>query len=100
MKPLMCPAAIDIDVTKDMVIDHLAYQMAMYQKRADEYYYIHNDVSHSSWLCDLFSGVVQVALNMGIVKETYDKAYEYYDFRNSGRPGYTLKDGVIVKEEV
>lgn len=92
------PDPIGEVVTKEAVIEHLAYQMAMYQKRADEYYYIRKDVSHSSWLCDLFNGVVQVALNMGVVKEAYDRAHAIYDFRNSGKKGYTLKDGVIVKE--
>ena len=99
MKPFIRPDPIDTTVTKEAVIDHLAYAMAHYQKKADEHYYIRGDVDHSAWLCDLFNGVVQVALNMGVTEEAYERAYEYYDFRNSGRPGYTLKDGKIVKEE-
>lgn len=31
-------------------------------------------------------------------EEVYERAYEIYDFRNSGKSGYTLKGGEIVRE--
>lgn len=99
MKPFIYPDPIDVIVFKEAVIDHLAFELARIQKRADETYYIDGNVEHSSWLIDGLGGLLNVARNMGITNEVYERAYEYYDFRNSGKEGYTLKDGVIVKEE-
>jgi len=99
MKFYDCPEPIGTIVTKKAVIEHLAFELARIQKRADESYYIDGNQEHSSWLIDNLGGLVNVARHMRILNEVYERAYEYYDFRNSGRPGYTLKDGVIVKEE-
>lgn len=99
MKFYDCPDPIGNTTTKEAVIEHLAFELARIQKRSDECYYIDDNVEHSSWLIDNLGGLLKVARNMGITNEVYERAYEYYDFRNSGRPGYTLKDGVIVKEE-
>ncbi len=99
MKFYDCPDPIGNNATKEEVIDHLAFELARIQKMADEWFYIRDNVDHSAWLIDNLGGLLNVARNMGILNEVYERAYEYYDFRNSGRSGYTLKDGVIVKEE-
>lgn len=99
MKPFVYPDFIGTVTSRNAVIDHLAFELARIQKRADETYYIDGNVEHSSWLIDGLGGLLNVARNMGILNEVYERAYEYYDFRNSGKEGYTLKDGVIVKEE-
>ena len=41
----------------------------------------------------------EMAIKLGICEEVYQEAYKIYDFRNSGKTGYTLKDGKIVKIE-
>ena len=38
-----------------------------------------------------------LAQKMGIWKLVYERAVKIYDFRNSGKAGYTLMDGRIVK---
>jgi hypothetical protein len=37
---------------------------------------------------------------LGIAEQVYEEAYKIYDFRNSGKEGYGLKDGKIVKTAV
>lgn len=80
------------------VIEFFAQEIAELNRKADVAFYINHDQEHSSFLCDAVWHIKNLAINMGICKEVYDRAYEIYDFRNSGKSGYTLKDGKIVKE--
>lgn len=89
-------AELPICRTKD-VIEHFAQETARLQRLADVAFYTCNDREHSSWLCDQAYAIRGLAQKMGIWKMVHDRAVEIYDFRNSGKAGYTLKDGQIVK---
>lgn len=81
-----------------ILIEAFAAEVAEYQRKADVAYYIRHDQDHSSFLLDCAWAIKNLAIKLGICGEVYQRAYEYYDFRNSGKSGYTLKDGKIVKE--
>ena len=95
-------------LNKEMVIETFARVIADIQREADVLYYKPeipgynpkankndesgfklNEIIKLRKMCDVF----------GITKEVYDFAYTVYDFRNSGREGYGLVDGKIVKVE-
>lgn len=82
--------------TKD-VIEHFAQETARLQRMADVAFYTCNDRDHSSWLCDQAYAIKGLAQKMGIWKIVHARALEIYDFRNSGKAGYTLEEGRIVK---
>lgn len=84
-------------IIRGRVIEELAQQLARLQKKADYWYYQMNDRDHSSWLLDQVYPLKEFATKLGICEEVYERAYEIYDFRNSGKDGYTLKNGKIVK---
>lgn len=76
--------------------------VAEIQDRADSVYYYddppkayHNDLS-AEILNELIP-IRRICEKLNILKIVYDEAYKIYDFRNSGRSGYTRKDGKIVK---
>lgn len=89
-------AGLPICRTKD-VIEAFAQETARLQRMADVAFYTCNDQDHSDWLCDQAYAIKGLAQKMGIWKLVHDRAVEIYDFRNSGKKGYTLKDGRIVK---
>lgn len=85
------------------MINEIAESIASLQKRADEIYYRDNppkknDNDSASWLLDQVLPLANLSVKLGICNKVYQKAYKIYDFRNSGRTGYTLRDGKIVKE--
>ena len=94
-------------VTRKRIIGEIAKEIADIQRRADvEYYKPHlknykpeaNENDHAAWILDQVHPVMRLAEKMGISKEVYEKACKIYDFRNSGKSGYTLVNGKIVKE--
>lgn len=93
--------------TRKRIIMEIAKEIADTQRRADvEYYKPHlknykpeaNKNNHAAWLLDKVLPLRDLAQKMGISKEVYEEAYRIYDFRNSGKSGYTLKDGKIVRQ--
>ena len=91
-------------VTRRYLVKEIAGQIAHLQKRADEVYYRDNppkehENNHASWLLDQVIPLRDLSKKLGISKQVCEKAYKIYDFRNSGRDGYTLKDERIVKAE-
>ena len=91
-----------VTITREFVVDEFAEKIADLQKRADEEYYKDNLPKAGknegySWLMDQVFALKQMAVKLGICKDVYTKAYTIYDFRNSGKDGYTLRDGRIVK---
>lgn len=88
---------LPISLTKD-VIEQFAQEVARLQRLADVAFYICLDQKQSSWLVDQAGAIKGLAEKMGIWKLVHARAIEIYDFRNSGKQGYTLKDGKIVKE--
>jgi hypothetical protein len=93
-------------VTRKRIIREIAESIADAQRRADvEYYKPHlknykpegNKNDHAAWILDQVLPLRRLGQKLGISKEVYEEAYKIYDFRNSGKSGYTLKDGKIVK---
>lgn len=98
MKRSKALGQLPISTVKD-VIEHFAQEVARLQKQADTAFYVLCDQNHSSWLLDQVFALKELAMKMGIWEHVHARAVEIYDFRNSGRQGYTLKDGKIVKIE-
>lgn len=84
-------------MNKEQVVNIFAEELAKKQRKADEWYYLQNNQEMSSHLLDEVLVIKELAIKLEICKEVYDKAYQIYDFRNSGKKGYTLKNGKIVK---
>jgi hypothetical protein len=93
-------------VRRKTMIKEFAIKIADIQKRADEAYYkphlknyepTPNENDLAAWIVDQVKPLKEMCCKLGIVKQVYVEAYKIYDFRNSGKPGYTLKDGKIVK---
>ena len=90
-------------VRRKTIIREFAAKIAAIQKRADEHYYRDNPPKvnkndHASWLLDQTIPLNDMCKKLGILKKVYEEAYKIYDFRNSGKTGYTLVDGRIVKQ--
>ena len=88
-----------IFITKKRLIKEFAKEIARLQQDSDRWFYVHKNRDHASWLLDRCGAIREFAIKLGICEKVYEEAYKIYDFRNSGRSGYTLKDGIIVKEE-
>ena len=84
-------------ITRKTIVERFAQKIANLQRKADIWYYQRNDQNHSSWLLDQILAVRELAIELEICDEVYKRAYEIYDFRNSGKKGFTLKYGKIVK---
>lgn len=84
---------------KETTINTLANKLASLQRKADVWYYERHNQDMSSFCLSQVTPIVDVASELGISTEVYQRAYKIYDFFNSGREGYTLKNGKIVKEE-
>lgn len=80
---------------KEFFTKELAIKIADIQKKADIWYYERNEFNHASWLLDQVIPLKEMANKYNICDDVYKIAYTIYDFRNSGRYGYTLKDGKI-----
>lgn len=90
-------------VTRKRMIMEFATKIARLQKQADENYYRDKKLknyesNHSSWLLDQVVPLKQMCQKLGISDQVYKEAYKIYDFRNSGKDGYTLVGGKIVKQ--
>ena len=83
---------------KEFLINELAIKIADIQRKVDIWYYEQNNYNHAAWLLDQIIPLKEIANKYNICDDVYKIAYTIYDFRNSGRPGYTLQDGKIVKQ--
>lgn len=85
---------------KDTFIDNMARYLAYLHRTADSYYY---STLRDRDMIDFFVNKIEAVRDICIIfkctPEVWAKAKTIYDFTNSGRFGYTLKDGKIVKEE-
>lgn len=84
---------------KSDVIGIMAKELAVCQRIADKRFYEEGDKEASSLMLMQASGIKDLASELGICGDVYAQAVEIYDFRNSGKEGYTLRDGKIVKVE-
>lgn len=85
-------------VRRKTIIEEFAIEIANLQREADKWYYEKGDRDHADWLLVRVGELRDFAERLGICQKMYEEAYKIYDFRNSGRNGYTLKDGVVVKD--
>lgn len=88
-------------VTRNRIIKEFAKEIADLQKKADEIYYRDkaekkNDNELSSFILDKVQPLKEMCQRLGICNEVYAEAYKIYDFRNSGKEGYSLVDGKII----
>ena len=91
-------------VRRKTIIKEFAKRVADLQKRADKAYYRDNPPKRNkndraSWLLDQVYSLKNMCQELGIAGQVYKEAYKIYDFRNSGKLGYTLVDGKIVKQD-
>jgi hypothetical protein len=75
-------------ITRKRLIKEFARQIAILQKKADKWYYIHSDQSMSSYTLDKVIPLRDMCRDLGIEKQVYEEAYKIYDFRNSGKDDY------------
>lgn len=94
--------------TRKRMIKEFAKQIAEIQQRADKEYYkphlnnykpVEGKNEHAAWILDQVNPLKKMCQELGIVKQVYEEAYKIYDFRNSGKTGYTLVNGKIVKQD-
>ena len=81
---------------KITIIKEFASKIAELQRKADEWHYLKHDSIHSSWLLDQTIPLKEMCQKLGIFKQVYEESYKIYDYRNSGKKGYMLKDGKII----
>ena len=86
-------------IPKKSVVEALANELACYQKQADVAYYDCSDQETSDDILEKAMAIKELANLLALGGDVYERAYQIYDFRNSGKKGYTLKDGKIVKVE-
>lgn len=87
----------EVKMDRQEVINIFAQEMAKTQKKADKFYYKQDNKDMAAYCTDHALVIKDLAVKLGICDEVYIEAYKIYDFRNSGKTGYTLKDGKIVK---
>lgn len=79
-------------ITRRTIIKELAAELAYLQISADWWYYTMKDTEENrnmaSGQLELVTEVKEIANRLGILKQVYKKAYQIYDFRNSGKKGY------------
>lgn len=95
-----------IITTRKTIIKEFAAKLADIHRRADHEYYKPflnnytpepNKNEHAAWLLDQRIPINDMCNKLGITKQVYEEAYKIYDFRNSGKKGYKLKEGKIQK---
>ena len=81
-------------------ITKMARYVAYCHRMADAWYYSGKDDSEQS-MVDLFMTRCDTAGDIcamfGCIPDVWREAKKIYDFTNSGREGYTLRDGKIVE---
>ena len=85
-------------ISRKKLINLFANHMAEIHKKADIEYYIVGDKLEYSYLLDRIIPIVNLTNDLGITKEVYSKAINIYDFTNSGKHGYILHNGKIIKK--
>jgi len=87
-------------VFRKKVIDAIAFKIADLQRKADIEYYYNDNKERAGYLVEQVNPLKQLAIKLDICKEVYEEAYRIYDFKNSGKDGYILKNGKIIKMEL
>lgn len=89
-------------ITKRKLVKKFAEELAYLQIRADWWYYVSNckDEEKQDMSSHMLDGVTElrcICHELGILKEVYNKAYEIYDFRNSGKKDF-VPDVELIKK--
>lgn len=79
--------------------EELAQNIARLQYQADNWYYRKDNKNMSEYFLHQVTPLKDIAIKNGIDCNVFKKAYKIYDFRNSGKAGYILVGGKIVKEK-
>lgn len=80
-------------------ISTMAKYLAELNRCADVWYYTHGDLDQCDYFMTKIDAVKDLCAMCKCIPEVWAEAKKIYDFSNSGREGYTLKDGKIVKED-
>lgn len=86
-------------IRRKTLIKEFAGEIAKLQKKADYWYYDRDNRAMFNYNIDKANAIAAFSRRFGICEEVYNEAYKIYDFRNSGKEGYILRDGKIVKED-
>lgn len=80
-------------------IPKLARYVAYLQREADVWSYEEGRKDMSSYFLEKVDTVRDICAMFGCISEVWAEAKKIYDFTDSGRPGYALVNGQIVKVE-
>ena len=81
-------------------INNMAHFVAFCHSRADAYYYSEpREQDMADYFAEKAYTAKEICTMFECTSEVWAEAKKIYDFTNSGREGYTLRDGKIVKEE-
>lgn len=80
-------------------VNKMAAFVAEMQAMADLCFYERNDQSMTTHYLEKVDTAKDICDRFGYTSEVWQAAKKIYDFTNSGREGYTLKDGIIVRGE-
>lgn len=80
-------------------IFEMAKYVAYLQSRADVHFYERTDKDMADYYITKCDAARDICSIFDCIPEVWAEAKKIYDFTNSGREGYTLKDGKIVKVE-
>lgn len=87
---------MNILTMRKALISEFSKELAELQRKADVWFYERDNQEMADHLLIKAEAIKSLADRLGICKEVYQEAYKIYDFRNSGRKGYTLACGQIV----
>lgn len=80
-------------------IAKMAGYLAEMERRADVYFYVNDDATMTTYYLDRVDSVKDICDLIGCTTEVWAEAKKIYDFTNSGKEGYMLRGGKIVKVE-
>lgn len=76
-------------IEKKELVEKFAKEMARLQKKADKYYYIDNNKEMADYVLIYAVELKDFASKLGICEEMYQEAYKIYNFKYSGKKGFT-----------
>lgn len=80
-------------------ISTMAKYVAYLARQADTYFYEKNEQDMVDYFMTKLDTARDICAMFKCIPDVWAEAKKIYDFSNSGREGYTLKDGKIVKVE-
>lgn len=84
-------------VERDEIVRRFAEEMARLQAKCDKYYYIDKDMELCNYIQAKIDFLKDFSIKLEICAEMYEKAYQIYDFRNSGKSDYVPSEEQLEK---